>query len=289
MKKDNYKEVKKVLWTILFVNIAVAFTKIVIGLLIKSASLMADGFHCVSDGASNVVGLIGTTIASKPKDREHPYGHSKFEVITSMFIGGMLVFIGINIILEAIDRFYSPVVAQIEIQSLVVLFITMIINIVISKYESKKGKELGSHILISDSKHTRSDIFVSVGVILTLIGIKLGLPVVIDTIMSVIVAGFILHASYKIFKESIDILVDKKAVDEERIKEIVEQYNEVRGVHNIRSRGSIYDMHIDMHILVNPYVTTDKAHELAHEIEDDINEKLGYNIQVTIHIEPYYE
>ncbi|MDM8128121.1 cation diffusion facilitator family transporter [Paraclostridium benzoelyticum] len=288
MLSDSYKKVKQVLWIILFANIGVAILKIAIGSIIKSASMTADGFHSISDGTSNIVGLIGISIASKPKDKEHPYGHKKFEVISGLFIGAMLLFIGGKIIFEGILKFQNPVEPTITIGSLFVLILTLIINIFVCTYEYRIGKELNSYILISDSLHTKSDIFVSIGVLLTLVGVRLGLPAIIDPIASLVVAGFILHASYEIFKSTIDVLVDKAIVDEEAIKEILKSFNEIKDVHNIRSRGSENDVHIDMHIMVEPNITVEKSHKLNHDIEESIRKNINKSAQVIIHIEPFY-
>ncbi|MGL5314165.1 MAG: cation diffusion facilitator family transporter [Peptostreptococcaceae bacterium] len=288
MDTNNYKNVKQVLWVILFANFAVAILKIMIGTAIKSASMTADGFHSISDGSSNIVGLIGISIASKPRDKDHPYGHRKFEVMASLFIGAMLVFVAGKIALDAIDRFKNPITPNITVESLIVLLITLCINIFVCTYENRVGKRLNSYILISDSMHTKSDIFVSIGVLATLVGVKLGLPAIIDPITSLIVAGFILHAAYEIFKESTGVLVDQAMVDEDYIKLIVEEFEEVEGVHKIRSRGSKSDIHIDMHVLVNPEISVEKSHILTHNIEDKIKQKLDNNVQVIVHIEPYY-
>ncbi|MGG2467600.1 cation diffusion facilitator family transporter [Paraclostridium bifermentans] len=288
MLSDNYKKVKQVLWIILFANIGVAILKIAIGSIIKSASMTADGFHSISDGTSNIVGLIGVSIASKPKDKEHPYGHKKFEVISGLFIGAMLLFIGGKIIFEGILKFQNPVEPTITIGSLLVLILTLIINVFVCTYEYRIGKKLNSYILISDSLHTKSDIFVSIGVLLTLVGVRLGLPAIIDPIASLVVAGFILHASYEIFKSTIDVLVDKAIVDEEAIKDILKSFNEIKDVHNIRSRGSESDVHIDMHIMVEPNITVEKSHKLNHDIEASIRKNINKSAQVIIHIEPFY-
>ncbi|GIM33973.1 cation diffusion facilitator family transporter [Paraclostridium bifermentans] len=288
MLSDNYKKVKQVLWIILFANIGVAILKIAIGSIIKSASMTADGFHSISDGTSNIVGLIGVSIASKPKDKEHPYGHKKFEVISGLFIGAMLLFIGGKIIFEGILKFQNPVEPTITIGSLLVLILTLIINVFVCTYEYRIGKKLNSYILISDSLHTKSDIFVSIGVLLTLVGVRLGLPAIVDPIASLVVAGFILHASYEIFKSTIDVLVDKAIVDEEAIKDILKSFNEIKDVHNIRSRGSENDVHIDMHIMVEPNITVEKSHKLNHDIEASIRKNINKSAQVIIHIEPFY-
>ena len=213
MTANTYKKVSFVLWVILFANFTVALLKIIIGSIIHSASMTADGFHSLTDGSSNIVGLIGIRLASKPVDKDHPYGHRKFEPLTGLFIAGMLFLIGGKIVINAIGSFRNPVVPNITIESLIVLIITLGINIFVSLYEYKVGKKLGSQILISDSMHTRSDIYVSIGVLATLVGVKLGLPPIIDPIASLVVAGFIFYAAYEIFKDNSDVLLDKVAVE----------------------------------------------------------------------------
>ncbi|HBG0386077.1 TPA: cation transporter [Clostridioides difficile] len=285
---DNYKKVKQVLWIILFANFAVALLKIIIGNQIKSYSMTADGFHSLSDGASNIVGLIGIFFASKPKDKNHPYGHKKFEIITSLFISDMLFVIAIKIILSAVLRIANPVVPAITIESLIALIITLFINIFVCMYEYRIGTKLNSYVLISDSLHTRSDIFVSLGVLVTLVGVKLGFPVIIESIVPIIISAFIIYSAYGIFRPSIGILVDRVAVDEDYIKEIVFEFNEVRDVHNIRSRGSKSSIYIDMHVMVDPFISVEQSHDLTHKIEKQIQEEINENAQVIVHIEPFY-
>lgn len=284
---DNYKKVKQVLWIILFANFAVALLKIIIGNQIKSYSMTADGFHSLSDGASNIVGLIGIFFASKPKDKNHPYGHKKFEIITSLFISGMLFVIAIKIILSAVLRIANPVVPAITIESLIALIITLFINIFVCMYEYRIGTKLNSYVLISDSLHTRSDIFVSLGVLVTLVGVKLGFPVIIESIVPIIISAFIIYSAYGIFRPSIGILVDRVAVDEDYIKEIVFEFNEVRDVHNIRSRGSKSSIYIDMHVMVDPFISVEQSHDLTHKIEKQIQEEINENAQVIVHIATY--
>ncbi|MDK2586992.1 cation diffusion facilitator family transporter [Romboutsia sedimentorum] len=289
MENNSYKKVKQVLWVILFANFGVAMLKIIIGSTIKSASMTADGFHSLSDGASNIVGIIGISIASRPKDKDHPYGHKKFEIMASMFIGCMLIVIAGKIIFTSISRFTNVVEPSITVESLIVLIVTLIINIFVCTYENRVGKKLNSYILVSDSMHTKSDIFVSIGVLFTLVGVKLGLPSIIDPIASLVVSGFIIYSAYEIFKSSTGVLVDKSIVDEDEIIEIVSSFKDVKGVHKIRSRGSESDMYVDMHILIDPYISIEKSHVLTHEIEDMIQTKINESSQVIVHLEPFYE
>lgn len=289
MKYDNFDKVKKVLWIILFANLAVAILKIVVGNIIKSSSMTADGFHSLTDGSSNIVGLIGIRLASKPVDKEHPYGHKKFETLSGLFIGGMLFFIGGKIIISALSRLINPVSLEVTLESLVSLIVTLGINIFVSIYEYKQGRVLKSYILISDSLHTRSDIFVSIGVLFTLACVRLGVSSIIDPIASLVVSFFVLHAAYEIFKDAGGILVDRAIIDTEKIKEITLEFEDVKGVHNIRSRGSENDIYIDMHILTEPTMSVEESHFLTHSIERKLQKEISTNLQVAVHLEPFYK
>lgn len=287
--KRNCQRVKFVLEVILFANLGVAITKMVVGYLINSASLSTDGIHSLSDGLSNMVGLIGITIASRPVDKEHPYGHKKSEIIASLFIGFMLLFLGLKTLITGVGCFVNPEEINITLTSLIFLILTVVINIFVTIYERRKGEEYNSFILISDSIHTKSDILISVGVLISLIGIRIGLPQIIDPIISIIISLFILKASCEIFKESISILLDKAMIGEEKIIEILNNFSEIKNIHNIRSRGLENDIYVDMHIMIDANTSTEDAHKLSHNIEKEIKNNINSNCQVIIHIEPYYK
>lgn len=270
----------------LFANIIVAVSKILVASSINSSSIMADGFHSISDSASNIIGIIGIVMASKPKDSDHPYGHKKFETIASMFIGTMLLFISFNVIKSSIDKLLIPSSVNISMDSLITILITLLINIFVAFYENKQGVKLNSQILIADSLHTKSDIFISIGVIVALVAIKLGFPPIIDTIVSFIVAFFILHTSYEIFKDNISSLTDKVILDEEIIIDIIKEFKDIKDVHNIRSRGYKDFIFLDMHIKVDSSLNVEEAHSLVHNVENALNYKLGEKIDLIIHVEP---
>lgn len=284
---DKFKKIKNVLWIILFANLFVAFLKIIIGSKIQSSSMTADGFHSLTDGTSNIIGIIGIGLALKPKDEDHPYGHKKFETLAGLGIAMMLFFVSATIIKEAFGKFFNPTVPNISAESIIALVITLIINIFVTSYESKMGKNLSSDILTADAAHTRSDVFVSIGVLGTLIALKLGLPPIIDPIISLIIAGLIIHTGYEIFKDTASILVDKYVLDNNAVLELLKDFPEVKNVHRIRSRGREDDMFVDLHIMVDGVLTVKEAHTLSHNIEEDIKKTINENAEVIIHIEPY--
>jgi cation diffusion facilitator family transporter len=289
MKDDNLKKIRTVLWVILFANFFVAAVKLIVGTLIKSASLTADGFHSLTDGSSNIVGLVGVRLAAKPVDEDHPYGHRKYETFAGLFIGVMLTIIGSRIVYSAVMGFRNPKTPSVSLESLIALIITLVINIFVAAIEYKQGKKLKSQVLVSDSLHTKSDIFVSLGVIVTLVGIKLGLPAIIDPIASLVVGGFIFAAAWEIFKSCSEVLLDKAIIEDEKIVSVISEFSEVKGVHKIRSRGTGKDIYVDMHILTEPDMSVENSHKLIHSIEKEMQTEIDSSIQVIVHIEPYYE
>lgn len=281
------QKVKNILWLILIANLAVAAVKIAAGQLIQSASLTADGFHSLTDGISNVVGLIGIWFAAQPIDENHPYGHRKYEFLTGLFIGFMLLLIAGIVLYEAGSKFVNPTVPEVSLVSLIALFLTLCVNVFVCVYEYRQGRLLGSSILIADSLHTRSDVYVSISVLLTLLGIKYGLPPIIDPIASLIVAGFIIKAAIEIIRSTSEVLVDAAVADSDVIRDITLGFSDVRGVHDIRSRGTDQELYIDMHILLEPEMGIAASHELCHAVEQKICQNLKVRARVMIHIEPY--
>ena len=155
-------------------------------------------------------------------------------------------------------------------------------------YENKQGKKYNSSFLIADSIHTKSDIFVSIGVLTTLICIKMGVPPIIDVFVSIIVACFILYAAYEIFKDAYNVLIDSKILDEEKVRDVVmKSFNNVKDVHNIRSRGGKDYIFLDMHIKVNPDLQVSEVHSLVHNIDKVIKKKDERVIETIIHVEPF--
>lgn len=219
--------------------------------------MIVDGFYFLLDGVFNIVGFIGIFFVFKLKDKNYFYGYKKFEIIISLFISGMLFVIVIKIIFSVVLRIVNLVVFVIIIESLIVLIIIFFINIFVCMYEYRIGIKLNSYVLILDLLYIRSDIFVFLGVLVILVGVKLGFLVIIEFIVFIIIFVFIIYLVYGIFRLFIGILVDRVVVDEDYIKEIVFEFNEVRDVYNIRSRGSKSFIYIDMYVMVDLFISVE--------------------------------
>ena len=286
--EERYQKIRRILIYILILNWGVAAAKLFYGWLTRSASMTADGFHSFSDGASNLIGLFGIWVASRPVDQSHPYGHKKYETLTSVAISALLFLVCLNVVREGVIRFLHPVIPKVDVKSFLVMGVTLAINIAVMIYERKRGRALRSDILISDALHTRADILTSTSVIITLIGIKMGYPI-LDPIASLIIAVFIGYAAVDILRESSRVLSDGVAIREEEIEKVVLNIKGVKEVHQIRSRGRPDDIHVDLHVLVDPEMHVHQAHHLSYAIENKIKRDLRGVTDVVVHMEPKEE
>jgi len=284
--QKHYRKIRKILIVILALNWLVALAKIIYGLSSHCSSMTADGFHSLSDGTSNVIGLLGIHFACQPVDQDHPYGHKKYETLFSLVIAAMLFIVSFNLIKQGWSRLLQPIMPRVDISSFVIMITTLVVNTWVMRYENKKGRELKSDILISDSMHTRADIFTSFSVIVSLIAIKLGLPL-IDPIITILISLFIGYAAFEIAKQSSDVLCDTAVfLDDQKIRDIVLKTKGVRACHKIRSRGRIDDIYIDLHVQVNPNMHIDNAHQISDHIEEAIKSAIPGITDVVVHMEP---
>lgn len=282
----HYRKIRKILLITLALNWAVALAKIIYGLNSCCFSMAADGFHSLSDGTSNIIGILGIYFACQPVDKDHPYGHKKYETLFSLGIAAMLFIVAFNLLKEGWKRLHHPVLLQAGIGSFAVMLITSAVNIWVMRYEYKKGKALKSDILVSDSLHTRADIFTSFSVIVSLIVTKLGFPL-IDPIVTMLISLFIGFAAFEIIKQSSNVLCDTAVfMDDKKIMDIVLKIKGVRACHKIRSRGRVDDIYMDLHVQVNPDMHIDNAHQISYLIENTIKSKIPGITDVVVHMEP---
>ncbi|MDD4953843.1 MAG: cation diffusion facilitator family transporter [Candidatus Omnitrophica bacterium] len=284
--QEHYGRIKRILLLILVLNWLVAAAKIIYGIISRCNSMTADGFHSLSDGASNIIGIIGIHFACQPTDKDHPYGHKKYETFFSLGIAMLLFLISAGLIHESLGRIRNPVTPQIDAKSFVIMIVTMIINYLVMRYERSQGKLLKSDILSSDSMHTKADIFTSFSVIIAMAVIKLGYPI-LDPVATIFIAIFIARSGYGIVKESSVILCDTAVIsDEKKIEDIVLQVKGVRTCHKIRTRGRPDDIYVDLHVQVNPDMHVDNAHKISYCIEEAIKKGIPEVTDVVVHIEP---
>lgn len=282
---DRTAEIKKVLLTTLFLNLAVSAAKVSYGYFSGSVAIISDGYHSLFDGVSNVVGLIAIRIASHPPDEDHPYGHRKYETVFTIFVGMLMLFTCYGILRDVYKAFTEGVTPKIDLSSFALMLATMAINIFVAVYEKRKGTALQSEFLIADSRHTMTDIYVTLGVMVSLACISLGYPVA-DPIAGAVVGLFVAKAGISIIRESTETLIDRAQTDTQFVKKIVETVEGVSECHDIRTRGTREQVFVDLHLLVDSKLSVEEAHRIAHRVEEKIKCSAPEVVDVVVHIEP---
>jgi cation diffusion facilitator family transporter len=289
---DNRSEVRKVLIITLLLNLFVMGLKAVVGFWTGSLSLQADALHSVTDSANNVLGLIASRFSSPQPDRDHPYGHQKFEAVGALGIAAFLGIACFEIFQGAIERlFHSLTPVNISAPELWLLLIVLGVNIFVTFYERSVGKRVGSAILIADAQHTMSDVWVTITVLIGLIGVwqarVLNLPQLqwLDVFLAFPVALLVFHSGWKVLKENLPWLVDEMAIAPEEIQKLAMQVPGVINCHDIASRGLVgRQVFIEMHMIVDAK-EVETAHQITENVEALLGERFG-PVRVLIHVEP---
>ena len=282
---DRYRSVFRVLFGVLLLNIAVALAKLVLGYMTGAVSVISDGFHSLTDSASNIIGMVGLRASRKPPDEDHPYGHRKYETLAASGIFVFLLFVVIEVVRAALDRLAGGEAPEVGVVSFVVMLGTLAVNLIVVRYESARGRALNSEILIADAMHTKSDVFTSCAVILSLIAVRAGYPI-LDPVGGLVISVFIARTGWKIARDTSRILSDRVVLVEDDIRDVVMSVPEVAGCHQIRSRGSADHTFVDMHVWFAPDMTLYEAHRLSHVVKDRLMDKYPQIADAVIHIEP---
>ena len=283
-KTDYSKKVKDVLVQILLLNVVVIVIKIYAGIATRSISILGDAAHSAIDAVNNIVGLVVLGFASKPPDKEHPYGHGKFETLAAFAIVAFLAVACLEILKNSFSRLLNPVelpLFKVEIVWLLVL--TLVINIIVWVYERKKGKELNSTLLVADSSHTGSDVLITVSVLASQFFIAKGMYWA-DPIIAIIISGFVAKAGYEIILSCVPVLVDEVWLDPKVISRSVKSVSGVVDCYEIRSRRGPNSAFIECTIQVTPK-DLHGAHQIADQVEEKLKQDFG-KCKVTVHVEP---
>jgi cation diffusion facilitator family transporter len=284
---DHRSQVRKVLLITLLLNVFVMLLKAGIGWLTGSLSLLADALHSVTDSANNILGLIASRFSSPEPDRDHPYGHQKFEAVGALGIAAFLGIACFEILQGAIEHLITPNHSPVKIspQELWLLLIVLGINIFVAFYERREGMRVGSAILLADAKHTMSDIWVTISVLGGLIGIWAWGLQWLDVVLAFPVAVLVFYSGWSVLKENLPSLVDEMAIAPEAIHAIAMQVPGVINCHDIASRGIVgRQIFIEMHLIVSA-ADVETAHQITEAVEDRLEERFS-PARILIHVEP---
>jgi cation diffusion facilitator family transporter len=281
------KQVFRVLLLALTASTGIAIVKIIYGKRSGSLAFVADGLHSLFDSGSTLLGMFSVILADQPPDEGHPYGHRKFETLSSLFLAMLLLLAGWEVFMATLQRLaeeksvptYSP-------WGFGILFLTMGINLGVAAYEGRAATKFRSSFLASDAIHNRSDFVITIGVLASVLAAQWNIRYV-DAIVSGAIAAYLVYLAVHIVRLNIQPLVDHSVLDPEEVRKIVCAIDGVMDCHNIRSRGEKWHHFLDLNIHLSGRMSLEKAHELTHKVEAKLKDRFPGLIDVVIHTEPH--
>jgi cation diffusion facilitator family transporter len=283
--RNRNAQVQRVLLGLLVANLGVVGAKFIIGLRTGSLGVLGDAVHSSVDAMNNILALAVIWVASREPDEDHPYGHEKFETLGALAIVVFLSITGFELVKGAMSRLTTGA-APLDISPVEfsVLAGTLVVNTLVTVYETRRGRELNSDILLADSAHTRADVFITIGVLIGVLAARAGYWWV-DSVVALLVAGVIVVLAYSIVARSVPVLVDKHVAPANEIQAAAEGVKGVISAYDIRSRGVSDRRFAELTISVPRDATVEAGHRVADAVEHRLREELAFN-EVVVHVEP---
>ena len=267
-------------------NVFLFAGKLIIGLIINSSAVMTDSFNNLSDAASSVISLIGAKLAAKPADKEHPFGHGRYEYIVALIVSFIILEVGISCFKTSLEKIFHPEDLNISLIALIILIVSVFVKIWLSLFNRKLGKKIDSKVLLATARDALGDVFVTSATIVSLLIYRfLGWNV--DGYMGCLVAVMVFLAGISVTRDTIEPLLGE-AVPEDLYKEICEKvcsYEGIEGTHDliVHSYGPTRRM-ASVHAEIKNTLSIETAHEIVDKIEQDVLRDL--NIFLVIHMDP---
>lgn len=276
------------------VNVVLLVFKFMAGILGGSAAMIADAVHSLSDFLTDIVVVLFVKISSKPEDKDHDYGHGKYETLATSFIGVALLCVGLYILYSGSYRtwaaFNGAPIEQPGIVALLAALFSIMLKEWTYRFTVKVGKEVQSQAVIANAWHHRSDSLSSIGTAIGIGGaIFLGKEwAVLDPIDAVVVSIFIIRTAAMLVSGALDELLEKSLPDaeERQIAEIVQSEPEVSGMHHLCTRRIGSRIAIEMHLRMPGDISLNESHAHATNIERKLRSHFGERTHINIHVEP---
>lgn len=272
-------------WTSIVINTLLFVIKLLVGLSVRSVSLIADAIHTLTDSATSVIVIIGFKIAEKPSDKEHPFGHGRMESIAALIISVLLFVAGLELLKKAVYSIAHPTTSTASINVILLITATMIIKELMARFSYHLGDIIDSQALRADALHHRADALTTILVVVALIATRFGYNN-IDGIMGVGISLVIFYSAWSIAKKAIDPLLGQ-APPKETIKEIEQLATSCKGVfgiHDIIFHEYGQTSIISLHIEVSDKDSAFELHAVSEDVENRIIQRMGG--MAIVHIDP---
>ncbi|MFQ3802710.1 cation diffusion facilitator family transporter [Staphylococcus equorum] len=283
-QNENLKTAQKGAYLSLIVYIVLSIAKFIVGSMYDSAAVRADSLNNMTDIVVSLAVIIGLKISIKPADKNHPYGHLKSENISTLLVSFIIMFVGIQVVIESVPEIFSKNHHAPNVITIYVSVISGIIMLIVFYINQKLARRTNSSSLNSAAKDNLSDALVSIGTAVGLIFTQFGLPI-LDTVLATILGLLIIYTGFRIFKESIFTLSDGFNEQElEAYKNYVLEIEDVIDVQNIKGRYHGSSIFVDVTIVVESDLSLEDAHNICDKVEQHMHEK-GIS-SVYVHPEP---
>lgn len=267
-------------------NLILFSIKIVTGILMNSIAIISDAFNNLTDSGSSFITILGAKFSSKPPDKEHPYGHGRFEYVASLIVSFIIFGVGIELLRNSINKIIHPEAIQINLFSIIILSLSILIKLWMYSYNRYIGILINSSMNKATAKDSLNDAIATTGVIAgTAIGAVLEFPV--DGLLGVIISILIIYTGFTTARDSVNVLLGTSPDPEllDKIQYLIDQNQTINYVHDLK----IHDygpgrLMASMHVVVPPEMTVADAHFIIHGLEQKIEQELG--IEIVIHIDP---
>lgn len=290
MKKSNEEIAVKVSVNTIIVNVLLSAFKLMAGVFGNSAAMLSDAVHSLSDVFSTFIVIIGVKIAGKEADKEHPYGHERFESVAALILAVILAATGIGIGYSGAKSILMGRYDTIELPGILAL-IAAIISIIVKEgmywYTRAAAKKISSGALMADAWHHRSDALSSIGSFLGILGARMGFPV-LDAVACIVICLFILKAAWDIFVDSVNKMTDKSCDDEvvEKIRLVIISQKDVQGIDLLQTRLFGDKIYVDVEISVDGGLPLNDSHKIAHTVHDAIEAQFETVKHCMVHVNP---
>jgi cation diffusion facilitator family transporter len=292
--KQEEKIIKSNTLLTMLINGFLAVMKILAGIFGKSSVLITDAINSIGDILTNIVVYISAIFSKKEKDSDHPYGHEKYDSVISILLGAVIIItafeVGKNAVIKLYDFFvYGTQIPNPEWYALAAAGLTIVIKEVLFRKTIKDAKNAKSSALTAQAWDHRSDTIASFGASIGILGAMFGLGF-FDPIASIIIAIFILRLGIKIILTGVNQVVDKAAdpLITEDIRKVIEKYEEVRSVDEIKTRMFGLKLYVDLEIGLDASMSLEESHEIAEKIHEDVEKSIPGVLHCMIHVNPYY-
>lgn len=272
-------------------NTIVVTLKTIVGILSGSVAVLSEAIHSGLDLVASMIAYFSVKISSRPPDKKHPYGHGKVENISGT-LETLLIFIaGIWIIYESVQKLIDPSPIKMPTLAVGVMVVGATINLIVGKIVKKVGEKHESVAMQSNALHLLTDVYSSIGIAISIVIVSLTDFYILDPLIGIGVAVFIMVEAYSLGKKSFTPLIDTRLTNEELIKimNVLDSFkNEYIEYHDLRTRRAGAEKHIDFHLIVPGNTTVLTSHQLCNRIEAGIEQVLPKS-NVVIHVEPENE